>query len=392
MRLLLTNHHLESLGGSELLTFELAKECLKRGHQVTVFTFFRGEVAKRIEKQLGIRVFYPENSHELQSQDFDVVHCVHWPTYIFLQRLGIQLPTVFGFLGILPPLENPPPLSGDHCPYWWGVSEEVIENVAQLPGWGENKPSEPIRNWSLDGNPKAHDTQTRQKTLFGVVSNHFPKKYRDYLLELSIEMNFDVRFFGLPNNPQPINSETLLEHDAIITLGRTAISAICIGVPVLVLDQNGMDGWVTTDNYGLLREKNFSGRTKEFFPTKEELRAILSEKPDDGEIIKLRELAKDEHELEKRVSQILTLCERARGSNSLAIFPKSELVVLEYLDRSLHFESQLNNLLSERQALLSERLSLISDRDAILTSNSWKVTEPARRVTRALRKLLTHKA
>jgi len=379
MRILLTNHHLESLAGSELLTFELAKHSQQQGHQVSVFTFFPGPVSKNIEL-LGIRVFDTRHKEELQNSDFDVIHCVHWPTFLYLQRLGIELPTVFGFLGILPALENPPPLVGNQKPFWWGVSEEVIENVASLSGWTNRKPDEPIRNWATENKPKAISSKSKHKQVFGVVSNHFPEKYKKYLIELSLEMNFELRFLGLPDNPQPINLETLIDFDAVITLGRTAINAICNGIPVLVLDQNGMDGWVTPENYTLLRQMNFSGRANANVPTKESLRTAIQEKPEQKTTLKLLELATPEHDLPKLVGQIISLCKQAQESKSITTLPKSEFIALEYLDRSLHFESQLESLLSEREALLSER-------EAILNSSSWRFTELPRRISSALKKL-----
>ena len=380
MRILLTNHHLETLAGSELLTFEIAKQSQQLGHHVSVFTFLHGQVAENIER-LGIRVFDTRHKEELQKSVFDVIHCVHWPTYLYLQRLGIELPTVFGFLGILPALENPPPLIEKQAPFWWGVSEEVIENVANLPGWKNRKPMEPIRNWATENKTRTMSTESKNKQVFGVVSNHFPEKYKEYLIELSLEMNFELRFLGLPDNPQPINLETLLDFDAVITLGRTAITAICNGIPVLVLDQNGMDGWVTPDNYKLLRKNNFSGRTNAYVPTKESLRSAIQEKPDQKTTIKLLELATPEHDLPTRVGQVISLCQKAHESKSITNFTKSEFVALEYLDRSFHFESQQDALLSEREALLSER-------EAILSSTSWKLTELPRRMIGPLKNLI----
>jgi hypothetical protein len=412
LRILLTNHHLESLAGSELLTFELAKECQQRGHHVSVFTLFPGQISRRIEELLGIRVFDTRNKEDLKTLDFDVMHCIHWPTYLYLQRSGIELPTVFGFLGVLPALENPPPLPGKQKPFWWGVSEEVIENVANLPGWENRKPIEPIRNWVNEYKPKVMPIEAIRKQVFGVVSNHFPEKYKEYLVELSLEMNFELRFMGLPDNSQPIDLETLLDFDALITLGRTAVTAICNGIPVLVLDQNGMDGWVTPENYFHLRVKNFSGRTKAEVPTKEKLRLAILDKPDQKTTIKLTELATPEHNLPSRVGQILGLCELARDSKSTTTFPKAEQVALEYLDRSFHFESLRDSLLSERQSLLSERQSLLSERQSLLSerqsilsekqsllseieairnSNSWKVTQAARTISGLFRKILSHK-
>ena len=56
MRTLLGNHHLERRAGSELFTAELATSIQALGHDVAVFTFFKGAFSRSIEQQ-GIPVF-----------------------------------------------------------------------------------------------------------------------------------------------------------------------------------------------------------------------------------------------------------------------------------------------------------------------------------------------
>jgi hypothetical protein len=49
VKILLGTHHLELRAGSELFTAELAHSIQARGHEVAVFTFFKGKIAKLIE-------------------------------------------------------------------------------------------------------------------------------------------------------------------------------------------------------------------------------------------------------------------------------------------------------------------------------------------------------
>jgi hypothetical protein len=371
LKILITNHHLSSLAGSELLTFELAQESIKQGHEVSVFTLFPGKISEKITDELGVRVFNPNTVHCLEASQIDVIHAHHWPTYLYLKQRGFDKPVVFGFLGVLPPLENPPPIFPTQNLTWWGVSEEVIDNISSIPGWDLNHRIEPIRNWALEIGPVRPTAILKEVMHFGVVSNHFPEKLKNSLLELAVEMGFKISFIGLPDNPKPIHLQTLLGFDAIISLGRTAITSICNGIPTLVLDHSGLDGWVTPDNYPLLRQKNFSGRTKGEFPSKETLRYLMSEVPVHSLTTDLATLASPNHDLTVQVTKILALCELAQDTNSVVSFPKSSFVALEYLERSFHFET--------------ERDSLVTERDSLLRSRSWRITSGARTVWRFFR-------
>jgi hypothetical protein len=425
LKLLITNHHLSEFAGSELLTFELARASLEQGHEVSVFTFFPGKVSKRITDELGIGVFDPTTLHSLKVSEIDVINVHHWPTYLYLKQRGIDKPVVFGFLGVSPPLENPPPIELSQNPFWWGVSEEVVENVSSISGWDMSRDNRLIRNWAIEIGPVRSAVSSKEALHFGVVSNHFPDEFKNALQELSNELGFQISFIGLPDNSQDINLSTLLGFDAIISLGRTAITAICNGIPTLVLDHSGLDGWVTTENYLLLRKKNFSGRTNAEFPSKENLRHLIAEMPSHSSASDLATLARPDHDLTDQVSKILALCKLSINSKSLVKFPKAADVALEYLGRSFHFEAmhaallaerdsalterdsalterdsalterdsaltERDSALTERDSALTERDSALTERDLVFTSKSWKITMPLRALNRLLQRLKTH--
>lgn len=364
LRILLTNHKLSEFGGSELLTLELAREAIKQGHEVSVFTFFPGQISNKMTDELGVPVFDPKNLPGLEVSEIDVIHVHHWPTYLYLKQRGFDKPVVFGFLGVLPPLENPPTIALDQNPIWWGVSEETVSNVSGITGWTPSRTIEPIRNWAIEIRSPTLAVSSKDLLHFGVVSNHFPEDLRKALLELSVEMNFQISFIGLPDNPQVIDLDILLRFDAIISLGRTAIAAICNGIPTLVLDYSGLDGWVTPGNYRIFRQKNFSGRTNGEFPNKDMLRSLLTEVPSSSATKDLAILAAPNHDLTTEVSKILALCEDALDANSLVTFPRSSEVALEYLERSFRFEATNAELLS---------------------SGSWRITRGLRAVGRFFR-------
>lgn len=47
---LVANNHLKRVGGSETFTYTLIEALLKKGYEIEYFTFFKGEVSQRIER------------------------------------------------------------------------------------------------------------------------------------------------------------------------------------------------------------------------------------------------------------------------------------------------------------------------------------------------------
>ena len=389
MKLLITNHHLLDFAGSELLTFELARESLEQGHEVSVFTFFPGKISKKLTDELGITVFDPTTLHALKVSEIDVINVHHWPTYLYLKQRGLDKPVVFGFLGVTPALENPPPIELAQSPIWWGVSEEVVDNVSRISGWDTIPDTRLIRNWAIELGPVGLASSSKDVMHFGVISNHFPDELKNALRELSHELGFHVTFLGHPDNSQEIDLATLFGFDAVITLGRTAITTICNGIPTLVLDHSGLDGWVTAANYSLFRKKNFSGRTNAEFPSKENLRDLIADMPSHSSTSDLAALARPNHDLTVQVSKILALSQLAIDSSSTVKLPKAADVALEYLERSFQFETLYATLLTERDGALTERDGALTERDRIFTSKSWKITMPLRALNRLLLRLKT---
>ena len=56
MKILVTNHWLKKLGGSETFTYTLVAELKKRGYEIDVLTFQQGIVSERIRKDFGIKI------------------------------------------------------------------------------------------------------------------------------------------------------------------------------------------------------------------------------------------------------------------------------------------------------------------------------------------------
>ena len=107
--ILVANHHLEKVGGTESYTYALTGELVKKGYNVEYFTFFKGEVADRLENDF----FVPYMSRS----KYDLILANHNTCVNYLFGKGFTIQTCHG---IFPELEQPSP----HADAYVAISEE----------------------------------------------------------------------------------------------------------------------------------------------------------------------------------------------------------------------------------------------------------------------------
>jgi hypothetical protein len=385
LRILFTNHHLAEIAGSELVTSELTTFLKDSGNEVAVFTFHKGEFAYRNIEARGVPVFTTNQSDYEAMVRFDpeVIHIQHWPTFLWLRKVGIKAPVVFGFLGIVPSIENPPPLLKGSQALSWAVSEEVKNNIASLPGWN-NQEISIIRNWIppelLLESPVQANHSVEKKNRIIVVSNHFPAEYMDLLRTVCAEMNFDLVHFGLPEKPKKLDASDFENAFAVVTIGRTALLSASLGIPTIILDHFGADGWLTPKNIFTVRERNFSGRTNALIPNDLYIRKLLNSPPTKNQVSEVRRIILDEHQIANAVDKLQAIYDLATETCWEPQFGRGVDYVSELIDSSLSIGRQADSLLTERNSLLTERAE-------ILDSNSWRATRPLRIISEVLQRL-----
>lgn len=412
-RVLVTNNHLQVRAGSELVTLELAEELHRRGRVVAVFTHHGGPLSDEFEARTGIRVFTPEDRREVAGWHPDVLHVHHWTTLAYLRSAGVTAPAVTGFLGVLPDLENPPPPDADTAIPWWSVSEEVRDNVARDPGWAA-MPNVIIRNWFDDRVPRPAVPDSRHVRSVLVVSNHFPTEAMDHLLTAGRVRGIEVHHAGLPDNPQTIDPALIARHDAVVSLGRTAILAMALGKPALVLDQNGADGWVTASTIAQIAACNFSGRASRLAVTEGSIGAWLDLPPTPADLQFLQEWAWANCRLTHAVTRLEDLYTRVCASPGAGLVKPWHRVVGGYIQhcanlakieaelratvgalQAEHAEAtgQLREIqlaLAESRHDLADAQSAVADQAALvqdlLNSASWRITAPLRSIAAVARR------
>lgn len=246
MRILLTNHALEHLGGTEVWTYAMARELGRRGHHVDVATFLRGEPAQHISELPNVQLVYEPDSDGYGLALFNHNTCL---------AAWSDLPgfKVFTSHGPRQPLERPYPGADAYV----AVSEEikkqesangydmtVITNGVDLEAFRPGPPH--------NGAPRVL-SMCKVEHAGAMVAKackrlDYPFKAVHYLKAPMWDMHRIMRQF-----------------DIVVGCGRTAIEGLASGCDVLVFDAREhvpqADGWITPVNVEILRERNFSTRT-----------------------------------------------------------------------------------------------------------------------------------
>ncbi len=259
-KVLLLTGQLFQWAGSELVIFELAEECMRRGASVTVHASYSEPDFCANFHTIGAH-FEPDRE-AISLRDFDVVYCQHQIITCFLDQLldipAAKLPLiVYGHLSPFAAIEFPGPqiesLFGDA---FLCNSQETMSKMREL-GLDHTR----LR---LMPNPApdaffAVPVNERMLSRILVVSNHLPDEVRSSfkLLEADGVM---VTFVGLHGTRVRVTPELIAEHDAIISIGKTVQYALAAKRPVYVYDHFGGPGWLSEGNFTKAAEHNFSGR------------------------------------------------------------------------------------------------------------------------------------
>ena len=303
MQILITNHHLALLGGTETATYTLALALREAGHGVALATVETGAVSSALVSE-GFEV--ATDLRAWAGRRFDVIHAHHNAMALVARHHFPATPMIFVGHGIIPPLEQPPsvPLG---IAVFVAVSEEVrrswadkygIENaevVMNAVDCERFSPAEPIR-------PRL------ERVL--VLSNHFPPDLRTLVGDACSRIGANLRFAGLENGAVWDTERLINSADLVVSLGRGVVEAAACGRAVLILDRHGCDGLLTPESYPEVRVNNFSGRR---YARRFDLDSLLTElarySPAMGEAN--RDLALQHHDIRDAAETYLSLYRRA---------------------------------------------------------------------------------
>jgi len=238
MRILLMNNHLVEAGGTETWMLTMARELVRRKHEVTAFTFYVGKFAERMPCSVvsGVR-----------ANDYDLAIVNHQTCWKVARQLNAK--RIFtSHSAYLDELEGYP----DDAETVVCVSDEirqkrgrgvVIHNGIDLTAY------RPV--YRINSRPERilYLGKSQASPAFDVIRQSF----RDHTLT-SID-------------PARDTAEQINENDVVIGYGRSALEGIACGRAVLSADCRDYmsdrcvgGGMVTRSNFRKLATHNFTGR------------------------------------------------------------------------------------------------------------------------------------
>lgn len=297
MRILLSNHQLTARSGSELATYELARGLAARGHQVAVFTFFKGPLSEQLTAEHGVPVFDDTQADQIILFGAEIVHTHHAPCAHFLRLHTMGAVRVHGMLG-LTPLEAPP-LDPGIFALGLAISEEIAERLAYTPF--STVTTELFRNWFDDPGAASLAPPDFQRPIkVAVVSNHVAPELVSALTELRQAGDVEPEYFGIESASIVIDGKLLSRFDVVISIGRTAVLAAACGRPCIMADIHGSDGLLTAETLERAERVNFSGRATRTPITAARLREQI-ERARTTDLSVLRERVLQEFSIEQRL-------------------------------------------------------------------------------------------
>lgn len=295
---LVANNHLKRVGGSETFTYTLIEALLKKGYEIEYFTFFKGEVSQRIERDLNVK-FMSKNKYDLILANHNT--CVN-----YLSKRGVTIQTCHG---IFPKEEQPSKYADGHV----GISKEVKDHVKTL-----GFESEIIVNGI---NCERYNIKKPINTeLKRVLSLSQSEPANNKIIAACDALGLRFKKFNKNENPVWHVEDMINEVDLVLGLGRSAYEAMACGRAVVVFDERAYfesysDGYMTPNLVKQCVENNCSGRySKLEFTTEDLIEAFKKYKKEDGNA--LRELALTDFNIDFQVDKYLKYAVTLTKKNS----------------------------------------------------------------------------
>lgn len=269
LSILVANHQLNKIGGSETFTYALISAMKKKGMEVDYFTFVKGLVSEKIEQELEVQY--------MAKKKYDLILASHTTCVKKLFHRGFIIQICHG---IFPALEQPSPYADFHV----AISYEVKKHLASL------KVESTIINNGVDCK-RFFPKNPVNKKLISILSLCQSEEANQNIRDICSKNNWN--FFSINKFEQQIwdVEKYINKADLVIGLGRSAYEAMACGRPVLIYDHRPYtdcysDGYLSQIHESL--KFNCSGRKYKYTLEKEDLEIeILKYRMEDGEKMRL---------------------------------------------------------------------------------------------------------
>ncbi|MCB1477255.1 MAG: glycosyltransferase [Rhodobiaceae bacterium] len=255
LRILMTNNTLAGRAGSELYVRDLALALLRRGHSPIAYSARLGEVAREM-KALTIPVI--DDLRDMAAAP-DIIHGQHHLETMTAVLSYPSTPALFVCHG-WKPWQEAPPVHPNILRYV-AVDDLCRERLLTTRGIVPQA-TETIYNFvDLERFAQRRDLpdRPRRALVFSNVQQAIPEPVRRACAAAGIET---VDIIGAKAGTAVAEPGTVLAgYDIVFAKARAAIEAAASGCAVIVMDQDGLAGMVTSANFDELRRLNFGVRS-----------------------------------------------------------------------------------------------------------------------------------
>ena len=365
-KVLLTNYFIREFSGSEMAIFDLAREFLKRGYDVTIGAFIFSDPLLSEFASLGVTLLDLNNA---STEHFSLIWAQHFITLdTCLIDSGITADKIiYSSLSPYESLESPP-ASVKYVNLFLANSSET-KNVLVSMGLDECDViifPNPV-NQSFFSKKKINSQGLKR---LAIVSNHIPTEIEQVAEQLR-QKGVEVKEFGMLHEFVLITPEVLNNFDAVITIGRTVQYCLAMGIPIYCYDRFGGPGWINIDNIDRAALYNFSGRC---VGTKKQADDIESELINNFETTQTQakfyeEYAKLHFDLENQLDRVLGSLISGQKTD-IEQCPKT---VLNIINRQRKFTQDLIRNILHNNHIISEKDHIISEKDHILVTKDYQL-------------------
>ena len=231
----MTNVWLDSYGGSELVTVEVAEELQSQGHEVVIYS----------PRVSGMYPTVTVTDKKPDPAGFDLLWIHH---NLLIHDLGFRKRDsqriIFNHMSSYVPTEWPRLASYENA-----IADVILANSEETRLVLEGKG---LRGVRLFQNPAPRAFEGVGYSRFAkplLISNHPP-------VELSGVRGTRVG----ADRPMRVTPDMMAEASCVVCNGKSVVYALRAGVPVYLYDHFGGCGWLTDANMELAEKHNFSGR------------------------------------------------------------------------------------------------------------------------------------
>lgn len=270
MRLALTIHSLEGLGGTESYVATLGDHLQRDGHEVWIHAQGRGAGSQLVES-LGLRLV--SDAHDL-PRDLDAAIPQDGPAALDIFAVMPELPQIFVAHTDLFDVGLPPQVAGALravVTLYERAHQRILAQAVQVPVERLRQP--------VDIERFKPTTVLAERPRRAVAFGNYMVGERLRMLERACELaGVQLDAGGASGGDLELRPEDLLNrYDIVFGKAKIVHEAMGCGRAVYILDHNGAEGWVTAGNYAALVADNFGGRSAPRLVTAESLAADLRE-------------------------------------------------------------------------------------------------------------------